>query len=168
MKRHSQAYDYTMILIGSALFAASINLFVVPVNLYNGGIVGLSQIFRTVLVSRMNLNFSFDIACQRIINLTYKFCCIRNWHIGNFTDIFAIDQATADFGIQSGSVAVRTGKCVNDTIQFLFVKLTFLGSDDTAVHTWINTFIFRSFWPVGRWIFKTDLWRIEKQIHLFF
>ena len=61
MKRHSQAYDYTMILIGSALFAASINLFVVPVNLYNGGIVGLSQIFRTVLVSRMNLNFSFDI-----------------------------------------------------------------------------------------------------------
>ena len=51
-----------MILIGSALFAASINLFVVPVNLYNGGIVGLSQIFRTVLVSRMNLNFSFDIA----------------------------------------------------------------------------------------------------------
>ena len=62
MKRHSQAYDYTMILIGSALFAASINLFVVPVNLYNGGIVGLSQIFRTVLTSRMNLNFSFDIA----------------------------------------------------------------------------------------------------------
>ena len=62
MKRHSQAYDYTMILIGSALFAASINLFVVPVNLYNGGIVGLSQIFRTVLVSGMNLNFSFDIA----------------------------------------------------------------------------------------------------------
>lgn len=62
MKRHSQAYDYTMILIGSALFAASINLFVVPVNLYNGGIVGLSQIFRTVLISRMNLNFSFDIA----------------------------------------------------------------------------------------------------------
>lgn len=62
MKRHSQTYDYTMILIGSALFAASINLFVVPVNLYNGGIVGLSQIFRTVLVSRMNLNFSFDIA----------------------------------------------------------------------------------------------------------
>ena len=62
MKRHSQAYDYTMILIGSALFAASINLFVVPVNLYNGGIVGLSQIFRTMRVSRMNLNFSFDIA----------------------------------------------------------------------------------------------------------
>ena len=62
MKRHSQAYDYTMILIGSALFAASINLFVVPVNLYNGGIVELSQIFRAVLVSRMNLNFSFDIA----------------------------------------------------------------------------------------------------------
>ena len=36
MKRHSQIYDYTMILFGSALFAASINLFVVPVNLYNG------------------------------------------------------------------------------------------------------------------------------------
>ena len=62
MKRHSQIYDYTMILFGSALFSASINLFVVPVNLYNGGIVGLSQIIRSVLVSRMGMRFSFDIA----------------------------------------------------------------------------------------------------------
>lgn len=70
MKRHSQVYEYLMIIIGSALFAASINLFVVPVNLYNGGIVGLAQIIRTVLTSRLNLNFNFDIA--GVINFLFN------------------------------------------------------------------------------------------------
>ena len=80
MKRHSQAYDYTMILIGSALFAASINLFVVPVNLYNGGIVGLSQIIRSVLVSRMGMRFSFDIAgvINFLINVPLFFMAFRS------------------------------------------------------------------------------------------
>lgn len=70
MKRHSQVYEYLMIIIGSALFATSINLFVVPVNLYNGGIVGLAQIIRTVLTSRLNLNFNFDIA--GVINFLFN------------------------------------------------------------------------------------------------
>ena len=70
MKRHSQVYEYLMIIFGSALFAASINLFVVPVNLYNGGIVGLAQIIRTVLTSRLNLSFNFDIA--GVINFLFN------------------------------------------------------------------------------------------------
>ena len=80
MKRHSQIYDYTMILFGSALFAASINLFVVPVNLYNGGIVGLSQIIRSVLVSRMGMRFSFDIAgvINFLINVPLFFMAFRS------------------------------------------------------------------------------------------
>ncbi len=73
-------YDYTMILVGSALFAASINLFVVPVNLYNGGIVGLSQIIRSVLVSRMGMRFSFDIAgvINFLINVPLFFMAFRS------------------------------------------------------------------------------------------
>ena len=80
MKRHSQIYDYTMILFGSALFAASINLFVVPANLYNGGIVGLSQIIRSVLVSRMGMRFSFDIAgvINFLINVPLFFMAFRS------------------------------------------------------------------------------------------
>lgn len=69
-----------MILFGSALFAASINLFVVPVNLYNGGIVGLSQIIRSVLVSRMGMRFSFDIAgvINFLINVPLFFMAFRS------------------------------------------------------------------------------------------
>ena len=62
MKRRPLYQDYLLIILGSALFAVSINLFVVPVNLYNGGIVGLSQIIRTVLSTKLGMNFSFDIA----------------------------------------------------------------------------------------------------------
>lgn len=62
MKRRSRFQEILMIILGSALFAASINLFVVPVNLYNGGIVGLAQIIRTVMQNQLHLNFGFDIA----------------------------------------------------------------------------------------------------------
>ena len=62
MKRHSKIYNICMIILGSALFAASINLFVVPVNLYNGGIVGFSQIVRTIIVQHFHLDPGFDIA----------------------------------------------------------------------------------------------------------
>ncbi len=62
MKRRPLYQDYLLIILGSVLFAVSINLFVVPVNLYNGGIVGLSQIIRTVLSTKLGMNFSFDIA----------------------------------------------------------------------------------------------------------
>lgn len=54
---------YLHITLGAALCALGINLFIVPVNLYNGGAIGIAQIIRTLL----NLNVSFDIA--GIINL---------------------------------------------------------------------------------------------------
>ena len=34
--------------IGMLLFAMGINLFIVPADLYNGGILGISQILRTI------------------------------------------------------------------------------------------------------------------------
>lgn len=54
---------YFMITVGATLCALGINLFIVPVNLYNGGAIGIAQIIRTLL----NLNVSFDVA--GIINL---------------------------------------------------------------------------------------------------
>lgn len=36
--------------IGMLFFAAGINLFIVPANLYNGGVMGISQIIRTLLI----------------------------------------------------------------------------------------------------------------------
>jgi uncharacterized membrane-anchored protein YitT (DUF2179 family) len=49
-------------LCGATLYAASINLFIVPAHLYNGGIMGFSQLFRTLLVNYLHLSFPyFDI-----------------------------------------------------------------------------------------------------------
>ena len=49
-------------MVGSALFAASVNLFIVPFGLYNSGIIGFAQIIRTVLADSFNIKFNFDIA----------------------------------------------------------------------------------------------------------
>ena len=50
--------NYFIILAGSFLFCAGLNWFIVPLGLYNGGTVGISQIIRTLL----DLNVGFDIA----------------------------------------------------------------------------------------------------------
>ncbi len=50
--------SYFTILAGSFLFCAGLNWFIVPLGLYNGGTVGISQIIRTLL----DLNVDFDIA----------------------------------------------------------------------------------------------------------
>ena len=34
--------------VGMLVFSAGINLFIVPANLYNGGVLGISQVIRTV------------------------------------------------------------------------------------------------------------------------
>ena len=48
--------------MGSALFAASVNLLIVPVSLYSAGIVGIAQILRTVLSPLLPFGAQFDIA----------------------------------------------------------------------------------------------------------
>lgn len=54
--------------MGMLLFAAGVNLFIVPADLYNGGVMGISQIIRTLLVRYLHIRFgSTDIA--GIINL---------------------------------------------------------------------------------------------------
>ena len=47
---------------GLFLYCLSIKLFVLPNNLYNGGVMGLSQVIRTILLKVFDLNFQFDIA----------------------------------------------------------------------------------------------------------
>ncbi len=54
--------SYFKVAIGSILFAVSVNLFIVPFSLYNGGIIGLAQLIRSILIEVFKLNSSFDIA----------------------------------------------------------------------------------------------------------
>lgn len=50
------------IVLGSMIFATSVNLFITPMGLYNGGFIGIAQIIRTCLKTFANISFDFDIA----------------------------------------------------------------------------------------------------------
>lgn len=67
-KENSKFIGY--IVIGSAIFAISVNLFAVPMNIYNMGVVGIAQIIRTLLVDYLRIGVDFDIA--GIINLLFN------------------------------------------------------------------------------------------------
>ena len=50
-------------LLGGFLYAAGVNLFVVPAGLYSGGVMGICQVIRTLLVEYLHMNFgTVDIA----------------------------------------------------------------------------------------------------------
>ena len=66
--------------LGCFLFAFAVNIFLVPNDLYNGGILGVAQLIRSFLVEVLHLKFNFELA--GIINfllnvplfiLAYKF-----------------------------------------------------------------------------------------------
>lgn len=60
---------------GMVLFAAGINFFIVPASLYNGGVLGISQIIRTLLIQVFpSLASGTDIA--GIINFILKYTFI--------------------------------------------------------------------------------------------
>ena len=50
-------------ILGSFLYVVGLNIFVVPVGVYSGGVMGICQILRTILVDYFHLPFTnFDIA----------------------------------------------------------------------------------------------------------
>lgn len=54
---------YTNVLIGGCIFALGVNWFIVPLNLYSGGVIGVAQIIRSVMAQYGHMDFgSFDIA----------------------------------------------------------------------------------------------------------
>ena len=55
-------FKFCKCILGIFLYSLAVNVFVVPNNLYTGGILGLSQIIRTALISAFNINMPFDIS----------------------------------------------------------------------------------------------------------
>ena len=52
--------DVIKAVLGSALFCVAINFFVVPNHLYTGGVLGLSQLIRSIVIDLFHLNIKFD------------------------------------------------------------------------------------------------------------
>lgn len=80
--------DLFKVFIGSLLFCGAINIFVVPNNLYTGGILGISQLIRSIIIDVLNIKIGFDFSgiLYYILNiplffLAYKFIgksfCLR-------------------------------------------------------------------------------------------
>lgn len=80
--------DLLKVFIGSLLFCGAINIFVVPNNLYTGGILGISQLIRSIIIDVLNIKIGFDFSgiLYYILNiplffLAYKFIgksfCLR-------------------------------------------------------------------------------------------
>ena len=47
-------------LLGAMLVALSTNLFIVPLNLYTGGLLGFCQLLRTILTQKLGIDLGFD------------------------------------------------------------------------------------------------------------
>lgn len=54
---HNRWLRLVAAVVGELIAAAAMNLFIVPLNLYSGGTMGVCQLVRTLLVSRLGLNF---------------------------------------------------------------------------------------------------------------
>lgn len=66
MSRENMVYEGKRTLaciVATLMYAIGVNLFVVPAQLYSGGLMGICQVIRTLLVDYLHMNFqSFDIA----------------------------------------------------------------------------------------------------------
>lgn len=67
-------------IFGALLYAVGVNLFIVPVSLYTGGIMGICQVIRTILVDYFNLNVgNVDIAgiIYYVVNIPIFFVAMK-------------------------------------------------------------------------------------------
>ena len=61
-KKTTDMKKLSMAILGTALFALGMNLFIVPIGLYSGGIMGICQVMRTLLIDYLHLPLgNFDI-----------------------------------------------------------------------------------------------------------
>lgn len=77
----SHTKDYFLIIFGSLIFVVGVNFFIVPMGLYNGGIVGSAQLIRTILARFWQISFSFDIAgiINMALNIPLLFLAYKNF-----------------------------------------------------------------------------------------
>lgn len=62
-------YSYIMIILGALLFSIGLNIFIVPLGLYSGGLIGIAQIIRTLLQDYFHLSIPAGVDIAGIINL---------------------------------------------------------------------------------------------------
>lgn len=73
MKIHASVLkDYGSLAVGSFLFALGLNVFIVPLGLYSGGIIGMAQIVRTCMVNYLDLALPAGLDIAGILNFIFN------------------------------------------------------------------------------------------------
>ena len=78
---HNRVLRLVMAVFGELIAAAALNLFIVPLSLYTGGLLGLCQLIRTLLQSFLNLDLgTYDIAgiLYFLLNIPILFLGYKN------------------------------------------------------------------------------------------
>ena len=72
--------DVIKMLIGTLMFCTAINIFVVPNDLFTGGVLGLSQLIRSIIIDLFKLHIEFDFSgiLYYIINIPLFFIAYKN------------------------------------------------------------------------------------------
>ena len=52
--------DFIKMIIGSLMFCIAINIFIVPNELYSGGLLGISQLIRSIIIDVIGIKWDFD------------------------------------------------------------------------------------------------------------
>lgn len=65
--------------VGMLIFSMGINFFIVPADLYNGGVLGVSQIIRTFLVRYLHL--FWEVRILQVLSICFSMCRFLFWHI---------------------------------------------------------------------------------------
>lgn len=114
MKKEELIYEGKRTLgsvLGAFLYAAGINLFMVPAGLYTGGVMGICQVIRTILAELFNLNFqNIDIAgiIYYIFNIPIFFVAFTR--LGKrffFKTVVSVTAMTAFFSMVPTTVVVE-------------------------------------------------------------
>ena len=60
---HNRALRLVVAVIGELIAAAALNLFIVPLHLYTGGLMGVCQLLRTLASDYLGMSFgAYDVA----------------------------------------------------------------------------------------------------------
>lgn len=64
---HNRFLRLVAAVVGELIAAAALNLFIVPLHLYTGGILGVCQLIRTLMQTQLGINFgSYDLSLIHI------------------------------------------------------------------------------------------------------
>ena len=109
--------SYGLVLLGVFLYCIGVNLFIVPANLYNGGIMGIAQLLRTLLVQLFSFPDSFSLDLSGLIffvlNLPILFIAYKDISHAFFKKtVFAIILQTVILSV----IPIPSAPLVSDTM----------------------------------------------------